>query len=468
MSAHVDYASFRDPSGYVLHREGRVLRAVTSRGAPDYAAAEEGGLVAELIERGWLVATKRLDPPTDDPALGDASILLEHERLPFISYPYEWTFSALRAAALLHLDIHLAALARGFTLSDSTAYNVQFRGARPIFIDVLSFRRYRDGAYWDGYRQFCQQFLNPLLLQAYAGIPFNPWYRGAITGISAAELRPTLPLRRRLSPRVVKHVTLNAALSAKAAATSVEKEMPTLLRAGLPLAALRNLIGSMRAWIAELSWRAGGATTWSDYETTRLYLDEALAAKQAFVRDFVATTRPRLLWDLGCNAGEFAFLAHDAGAAYVVGWDSDRGAIEECFARAARDGRPVTPLIGDLMNPSPSQGWAECERGGWRARAPADAALALAIVHHLAIANNVPLASIVDWLLSLAPCGVVEFVSKEDPQVRRMLSAREDIFPDYALAAFRELLARKARIVRFADLPGGTRHIFWYDAGSFR
>lgn len=468
MSAQVDDASFRDPSGYVLHRDGRILRAVTARGAADYAAAEESGLIAELVERGWLVATKRLDPPTGDLALGGASIVLEHERLPFISYPYEWTFSALRAAALLQLDIHLAALARGFTLSDSTAYNVQFRGARPIFIDVLSFLRYREGAYWDGYRQFCQQFLNPLLLQAYAGVPYNAWYRGAINGIPAAEVQPTLPLRRRISPRVFKHVTLNAALSAKAAATSVEKEMPTLLRAGLPQAALQRMIFSLRAWIADLSWRARGATTWSDYESTRLYRDEALAAKQEFVRDFVAAMRPRLLWDLGCNAGEFAFLAHDAGAAYVVGWDSDRGAIEECFARAASDGRPVTPLIGDLMNPSPSQGWAERERGGWRARAPADAALALAIVHHLAIANNVPLASLVDWLLSLAPRGVVEFVTKEDPQVRRMLSAREDIFPDYTLATFRDLLAGKARIVRSAELPGETRHLIWYDAGSAR
>jgi len=468
MSAQVDYASFRDPSGYVLHRDGRILRAVTARGAPDYAAAEKSGLIAELVERGWLVATKRLDPPTSDPALDGATIVLEHERLPFISYPYEWTFSALRAAALLQLDIHLAALARGFTLSDSTAYNVQFRGARPIFIDVLSFRRYRDGAYWDGYRQFCQQFLNPLLLQAYAGIPFNAWYRGAISGIAAAELRPTLPWRRRISPRVVKHVTLNAALSAKAAAAAVEREAPTLLQTGLPLGALQRMIGSIRAWIAELSWRADGATTWSDYEATRLYGDEALAAKQEFVRDFVAATRPRLLWDLGCNAGEFAFLAHEAGAAYVVGWDSDRGAIEECFARAARDGRPVTPLIGDLMSPSPSQGWAEQERGGWRARAPVDAALALAIVHHLAIANNVPLGAIVDWLLALAPRGVVEFVAKDDRQVGRMLSAREDIFPDYSPAAFRDLLSRKARIVRSSELPGGTRHLIWYDFGGAR
>jgi hypothetical protein len=204
--------SFRDPSGRIFWLGERVLRTVMPQAVADFDYVESTGIVTALIKKGMLIDQARRPASLIGEAAAGAAYVLEHPKLDFISYPYEWSFRALQSAALLQLDLYLEGLQHGVTLSDATAYNIQFDGARPVFIDRLSFRRYVDGQFWLGHRQFCEQFLNPLLLRSMFGIPHNAWYRGSPEGIGAAELSALLPLRRKLSWRVLTNVVMQGSL----------------------------------------------------------------------------------------------------------------------------------------------------------------------------------------------------------------------------------------------------------------
>ena len=454
--------SFRDPSGHVFFHNGRVLRTVTDRAAADYEFVRASSVLEEFAAAGRIIESREIDLRLVGSAGAGVRYVLEHPRLPYVSFPYEWPFAALKAAALLHLDLHLDLLERDVTLSDASAYNVQFRGARPLFIDILSLRRYREGEYWVGHRQFCEQFLNPLLLRALLGVPHNAWYRGSLEGLSAAELTRLLPLRRKLSWNVLSHVALQAKLDRKAT-LDPEQSIDRIRQGRLSKTAFSGLLAQLRRWIARLQPADTGPTTWSDYAKTHGYASDEEAAKRRFVAEFVQQTKPRLMFDLGCNVGNYAVLALEAGAGDVIGFDFDQRVLETAFARATSQGLSLLPLFLDAANPSPDQGWQQAERAGFAQRARADALLALAFEHHLAIGRNVPLAQLLPWLTGLASAGVIEFVPKSDPTVQRMLALREDIFTEYDQETFRNCLAKNARIVRDEVVSQHGRRLFWYD-----
>ena len=459
-SGYTNPASFRDPSGHVYHVEGRVFRTVTEQAVQNFEFVRDIGVYDELVDAGLLHPAKVINEDIPGLSQGGARYVLEHPRLPFISYPYEWSFSALKAAALLQLDIHLACLDRGVTLSDASAYNIQFIGTKPIFIDTLSFRPYRDGEYWTGHRQFCEQFLNPLLLRALLGIPHNNWYRGSLEGISTADLSALLPLHRKLSWNVLSQLVLPAFFDRSARGKGVQTSASALAKAKFPLPAFRKLLNRLRDWVSSLSPRYQPRTTWENYSQDNSYTPDMAALKREFVRSFITAERPAMVWDLGCNAGDYAEAALSAGGEFVVGWDFDQGALDVAFARAVERNLAFTPLFFDAANPAPIQGWAQQERYGMLQRGPADAILALAIVHHLAITRNIPLAMVANWLTSLAKAGVVEFAPKDDPMVQSMLSLREDIFDQYTLEHFEDCLTATARIERSQSLNG--RHLIWF------
>src|SRR5919204_997425 len=203
--------SFRDWDSRVFYDDGRMLRALSAEGLADWTALSESKLFEDAVAAGKLVATSRVD----DSLLGEAVAVLEHERIPFVSYPYEWTFAMLRDAALLQLELLRRALEEDLILKDSSSYNVQWRGAQPVFIDVGSFERLRPGEPWAGYRQFCMLYLNPLLLQAYRGIDFRPWLRGSLAGITPVETRRVLSFRDLFRRGVATNVALHARLERK-------------------------------------------------------------------------------------------------------------------------------------------------------------------------------------------------------------------------------------------------------------
>ena len=432
--------SFRDPAGRVFYRGGRVFRTVSARAADDFRAVWQTGFVQRLAAEGKVAGTRIAEEGEYGQAPPDAACVLAHERIPFVSYPYEWCFAALQSAALLHLDVQIEALAAGVVLSDASAYNVQFNGARPVFIDVLSFRPYVEGAFWPGQRQFTEQFLVPLLLHSAAGIPHNEWYRGFQEGIPADCLLKVLPVRRLFSGRMLMYIALPVWFQARSArATDIAK----LRELKLSRDRYRGMLRDLRDWIARLNPRAR-RSAWRDYVSTCSYSDEESGHKREFVQRIVSERRPRVLWDLGCNTGAYARAALEAGAGYVVGFDMDHGALDAAYREAARNRRPFLPLVLDCTNPSPDQGWRQIERMGLQRRAGSDFVLALALVHHLAISRNVPFDQLVEWLAGLAPEGIVEFVPKDDPLVKSMLALREDIFQYYTRENFLSVLSRRS------------------------
>jgi ribosomal protein L11 methylase PrmA len=460
LASGIEAGSFRDPRGHVHLDGGRVFRTITRTGIDDFRKVEATGLLRRLVDAGQLVDFEEVDARThgfDDP---EVVALLEHPRLPFVSHPYEWGFQLLKRAALLQLELGLAALREGVTLTDATAYNIQFVGAEPRFIDHLAFRPYRDGEFWTAHRQFCEQYLNPLLLRSKLGVHHNAWYRGALEGITTTDLNRMLPLRKKMSWNVFTQVVLqahfqNASLekSARAAVSNTR---------GLPRPAFESLLVSLRDWIRTLEPLGAPETVWGDYAEKNSYSDRAAAQKRTFIESFAAAVRPRLIWDIGCNTGEYSEAALMGGAEYVVGFDADQTALDKAFARARDRRLAFLPLYLDAANPAPSQGWGEGERKGLSARADADALLALALVHHLAIGRNVPLAGVVDWLVSLAPEGIIEFVPKSDPMVKELLRLRDDIFPDYDFEHFEASVEERADIVRVESVADSDRQLVWY------
>lgn len=454
--------SFRDPAGQVFSHAGRIFRTVSHAGSVQFEASKD--ILSDLVASGRMVGFTEL-PLTDfgfDPTT--VAHLLEHPRLAVWSQPYEWSFSLLRDAALFHLDLHLDLLAKGFTLSDASAYNIQFVGPNPIFIDHLSVRPYVDGEFWRGHKQFCEQFLNPLLLRAYLDIAPNSWYRGGLEGIPTDALAKVLPLRRRFGWKVLSNVVLPAQF--QRGATSDKETKFSVQDRRLPLPGLIGMLRQLRYWIAKLTPANTSATTWANYAVTTTYDDEETAAKKRFVAEFIRATGADTIVDLGCNTGDYSKVSLDNGAVSVVGFDFDQQSLDGAHRRAKIEGMNFLPLYLDARNPSPTQGWMQSERTGFSERIKADGVLALAFEHHLAIAHNVPLDQVIRWITAVAPAGVIEFVPKSDPTIVKMLALREDIFPDYTLDSFVAHLGNVAQVVRQETISKSGRTMLWYQQTS--
>lgn len=451
--------SFRDPWGAVHDVDGRILRTLSPEAAEAWDAVAATGFTAEAQARRWLIGAEPVEAPPDE--LRDAARVVEHPRIPTISYPYEWCFGQLQAAALLHLDLQRLALDKGVVLRDATAYNVQFQGGTPVFIDALSFRPYRPGELWLGQQQFVTQFLAPLLLESKASVAFQPLYRGHLDGIPMDQAARMLPWTKWLSPTVVVNLLLPDLMQRRAHG-SKPADLEGMTKRQLPIGAYRSMVDGLHAFIAGLTPH-GGQTTWSDYSVDNTYAAEEAEKKQAFIGEFVAATRPGVVLDLGCNAGVYSEVALRAGAGRVVGFDLDASAVERAFRRSREKALPFLPLVQDLANPSPGLGWALDERPPLGRRVKADAALALALEHHLLLGRNIPPAAFFDWLLAWAPRGVVEFVQKSDPTVQVMLAVREDVFPGYGEEEFRRHLEARARVVKSVVTTAAGRTLFWYE-----
>jgi len=455
-----DAGSFRDPSGRVVRHDSRIMRAIFEPGAAAYEAARDAGVLAKAIDRGSLLPADPIDAKGLERLAPGALHWVEHPMLEFVSYPYEWTFSALKSAALLQLDFQMQLLADGFTLSDATAYNIQFRGTKPVFIDHLSIIPYEEGSAWTGQRQFGMQFLNPLFLWAKRGIAPHAWFRGSVEGIEPEELVKLLGWRDKLSFTVLAHIIGPAMVARRRVDAGLDSKPPREAR--LTKSRLVAMLQSLRDYVAGLSLKSE-KTVWDDYADHNSYDAQKREAKHLFVGESVAKVAPNKLFDIGCNSGDFSQTALDHGAKYVVGFDFDFGALERAFSRFDKANALVQPLWLDATNPSPSQGWAGSERASLQDRADADMMLALAVIHHLAIGKNVPLDMAVDWLMGLAPAGVIEFPSKADPMVQQLLRHRADIFPNYTEEAFLAHVASRGAIVRQDRLGETGRLIVSYD-----
>ncbi|HEY7614451.1 MAG TPA: class I SAM-dependent methyltransferase [Gemmatimonadales bacterium] len=462
MGAEALGASYRDPSGFVYTRGGALYRQVNRVFQGQYQAFLDSGLYAELVEGRLLVPHREVS--LDLAASPEAVAVLEPERVGFISYPYEWSFGQLRDAALLTLDLQERALARGLTLRDASAYNVQFVAGRPLFIDTLSFEPREAGAPWAGYRQFCEHFLVPLALMSRVDVRMAALLRSHLEGIPLDLGSRLLPRRTWLRPSLLFHVHMHAKVQRRYAdrgsGAAVEHDAPSAAtRRGVSPAAATGLVRSLRGAVEALDWKAAG-TEWADYTEDNNYTSAAAESKRQAVVEFLRGLDARTAWDLGANTGEYSRAARQVVPG-VIAFDIDPAAVERNYRRIKAEGETgILPLLLDLTNPSPALGWAHRERLSLEERGPADVLLALAVVHHLAIGHNLPLERVAGFLAKVGRSLIIEFVPKSDSQVRRLLRDRADIFPDYTRDGFEAAFRARFRIDRAVPVAESERTLY--------
>ena len=462
MGAQTLGASYRDPSGFVYTRDGTLYRQVNRVFQDRFQAFLDSGLYAELEERRLLVPHRQAS--LGMAASPDAVAVLEPELVDFVSYPYEWSFGQLRDAALLTLELQERALARGFTLRDASAYNVQFVGGRPLFIDALSFEPRDEGAPWAGYRQFCEHFLVPLALMSRVDVRVGTLLRAHLEGIPLDLGSKLLPRLTWLNPGLLFHVHLHALAQRRYADRgSSQAKTEGTVRRGVSSTAAAGLVRSLRGAVEALDWSPAG-TEWADYTADNNYSADAAGSKRDTVRSFLRGLGARTAWDLGANTGEYSRAAREI-IPRVIALDLDPAAVERNYRRIkAENETGILPLLLDLTNPSPALGWAHQERLSLEERGPADVLLALAVVHHLAIGHNLPLSRVAGFLARLGRSLVVEFVPKSDSQVQRLLRDRPDIFPDYTREGFEAAFGGHFRIEQSAPVADSERTLYLMSA----
>jgi ribosomal protein L11 methylase PrmA len=450
--------SFRDRTARVFYHDGRIFRGLNETALKEWQALSATNFYRRLSATGAIVATEQRDlaslPATSERWAG----VLEHERLPFVSYPYEWSFEMLRDAALLQLDLVLAGLDEGIGLKDASAYNLQWKGASPVFVDVASFYKRAEGEPWVGYRQFCQMFLYPLLVQAYRDVPFQPWMRGNIDGMDAEVCLNLLSARDYARGGVLAHVYLQAKAQ-KAYNATTRDVRKDLSKAGFDKRIIKANAERLRALVAGLQWKPK-QTTWSDYLKCGHYEASDAEQKRAFVREAVHTRDWTLAWDIGCNVGVFSRIAADR-AKYVVAMDADHLAIDKLY-QALKSERVRQHPSPDRQRHRPvaEPGWRNLERKRLDERGRPDLVLALALIHHVVIGGNIPMAEFVEWLKGLGGDLVIEFVTRKDPMVVTLLRNKEDHYADYNEDVFERELGARFRIAKRQPLGSGTRIMY--------
>lgn len=453
-----DPGSFKDPDGRIFEYQGSIYRTLSSDALIRMRARELDGTLGVFINQGLLIESALVG--SAEVGLGGAGVgetVMRHARIPVVTYSSEWSFDMLRDAALVTLELLQKCLEKDLIIKDATAFNVTFRDGRMQFFDTLSIDDYTPGAPWDGYAQFCREFLFPLMLTSYRGIEFQPWVRGSLLGIPVRTFARFLGPREKLRFPVIKHVVLQAKLDRGFAHTDseVRSSFKTMNFSKSMIAAnVTGLLGTIR----KLNYEAGDSV-WGDYADSHSYSAEDETTKRQFVDQAVTQLSPSTVVDLGGNIGEYSFLAASK-VDRVLCVDIDPACINTLYRRI-RDGGPtnVVPIVGDLLNPTPALGWNLTERRDLFERIRSDSFFALALVHHLAIGGNVPLPRVVETLYRIAPSGVVEWVDKQDAMVRRMLRNRTDVFENYTWDAFRTELERRFHIVKTVETHNGARRL---------
>ncbi len=453
MVKKIDKASFRDPDGFVFKYQNSIYRQVNISYKENYNHLLKSGLYKELKKASLLISHRELN----NLKIRDSNAykILKPTPVKFISYPYEWCFSELKDAALATVRIQKMALKHGITLKDASSYNIQFIAGKPILIDTLSFEKYEEGKPWNAYRQFCQHFIAPLVLASYIDVRLINLLRFYIDGIPLDLTSKLLPNSTYLSPSLLFHVHLHA----KAQTQLVQKRTQLKKSKKFSKNALLQLIESLENIISKLSLKKK-KSTWINYYRDDSYSRKAFNSKVQIVEKVLNDVKPKTVWDLGANTGVFSFLA-SRRRIETVAFDNDPISVEENYLEMKKKGdQYVLPLVLDLTNPSPFQGFANEERMSLIERGPVDIILALALVHHLVIANNVTLEMLVKFMSRITKWLIIEFVPKTDQKVKFMLSFRKDIFDNYNQDNFEEQFSKFFIIDRRIKITNSQRLIY--------
>jgi len=458
-TAAVNDGSFRDRDGRVYHFQDRVFRGLSELALKNYRQLQEKSFYTQLAESGKVIGTREI-PTEENPLPNDVIAqwagFLEHDPVPIISYAYEWTFSMLKAAAGLQLHLVERAVSNGFTLKDATPYNIQFMQRKPVFIDIPSFEPLPQGEPWSGYRQFCEMFLFPLFLQAYKGCNFQPFLRAAINGIEVHTAASLFGFRDRFRKGVLSHVWLQSKMDRRYGGSS-ENVRSSLKSAGFNRELILVNVRKLQKLVRKLEWEAVGSE-WGDYAEFHNYSDDDHVRKENFIRDAIKAEKPDTVWDIGCNTGQFSRIAASE-CRQVVSTDIDHAAVERLFLNPQTPDN-ILPLLQNVADPSPNWGWRNRERSDLQTRSRPDLVLCLALIHHVVITANIPLAEFIDWLGGLTDKLVIEYVSRKDDKVKTLLRNKLDKYQDYSRDSLQASLSRHFDIRAQQDVNNGDRTLY--------
>jgi SAM-dependent methyltransferase len=435
---------------------GQLLRDLHSSQLLSRLSTQCGLVDSQLVEE-----TLRSELSAEFPAF---ELFFEHERVAPLSYPHEWSSSMLAEAAIHTLQLQAELLNHGLSLKDATAYNVQFVAGKPVFLDLTSIEKPLRLDVWYAMGQFGSMFTYPLLLCRYKGWDLRSYFLGELGGRSARQVLRGLGWLERWLPRFLLDVTLPALLEGRgprAKGEGVEKSSstPAVTR---PAAQQINL-GRLERKIRRLELGCRGRSTWSDYTQTCSYEGSAQQAKRRLVQEFLSSSKPETVLDAGCNTGDYSYLAVECGAR-VLATDADPEVINALHARLQRDPQPISPFVVDLCNPGPAIGYCNRERSSWLSRARCDGVIALALIHHLRVSGNLPLAHIRDLFLQVCRrVLVLEFVPVDDPMFQQLTAFRSEDFSDYSLEACKAEFSQSFSLVREEPIPDSPRTMLLWE-----
>lgn len=440
-------SSFRDPAGFIYYDDGKVYRQINKQGMDDYSLLMASGLYDKLLSKSYLIEHKEIENNPE-------KALISPKTIEFISYPYEWSFQQLKDAALLTLEIQKIAIDSGVCLKDASAYNIQFSSGKPVFIDTLSFEKYDETKPWVAYKQFCQHFLAPLALMAKKDINLNALLVTSIDGIDLSLADKVLKPNPILNPLLYMHISAHARVQSKKS-----QEHKKITKINFSKQSMLGLVESLIMAVNGLKVKQLD-TEWGNYYNITNYSNDAFKDKHELVAGFVKRIGAKSVFDAGGNNGEFSrSLANDVD--FIICADIDPIAVNLNYA-INKEGeiKNIYPLLLNLTNPSPAIGWNNDERKTLKDRVKVDCVMALALIHHLAISNNVPLSKIAEFFAGFGNNLIIEFVPKADSQVKKLLLNREDIFVDYDVEGFEKEFSKHFNIIESQKVKGTVRTLY--------
>ena len=453
MPNHRIKSSFRDPSGFLFTFEGSLYRQINKSYQNEFDKMIDSGLYQKLVEKELLIPHEEVNVESSQPEKCYKTI--KPKLIDFISYPYEWSFNQLKDAALTTLEIQKIAMDYGLTLKDSSAYNVQFLNGKPIFIDTLSFEIYQEGQFWKPYRQFCQHFLSPLALMNHKDIRLNQLLKIYIDGIPLDLTSKLLPAKTKTMFSLLAHIHTHSKKQKDYEGKQVDVKKRKLSKNSF-VGVIESLHSAIKKQNISLE-----KTEWGNYYSDTNYSEVAMNDKKTIILNLIEKIKPKNVWDIGGNVGIFSRISSDKEI-FTVCFDIDPVAIEKNYLECKeKNEKYLLPLLLDLTNPSPDIGWQNMERDSFLTRGPADLVFALALIHHLAISNNVPFELISEFFSRNCRNLIIEFVPKTDTQVKRLLSSREDIFSEYDYEHFEKEFEKLFIIIEKKEIKDSERIIYY-------
>lgn len=469
-------ASFRDPSGFLFEFNDRIARIIKKEGQADFNAFMQSSTAREFVKSGNLVRTSILDQEQVKELLAvreiagaykdeEGAIIVEHDRIPFRNYPYEWPPEMLHAAGSLTLDLADSLHSEGLGLKDATPYNVLFRGPEPVFVDLMSFERRVEGdPIWLSSAQFERTFLLPLLANKKFGITINELLTSRRDGLEPEEIYNLCGTFQKFIQPFLTLVSLPTWLARRRdrddLAIYEPKPLENVEKARFILASLYK---RLRRMLNRLEPQAGKQSAWSDYmASNNNYSREQFAAKQDFVEGAKAEFGAKRVLDVGCNDGHFSAI-YASGGASVVAIDNDPVVVGNVWRKARAEKLNILPLVINLSRPSPAIGWRnrECQSFLDRARGGFDCVLMLAVIHHLLVTERIPLAEIIELAAEITTgILIIEFIAPEDSMFRRIARGRGNLFRDLTVELFEATCKTHFEIIRSQHMDQSSRWLY--------